>query len=132
MGEITEFIQLYLENGDTLEEKLDEMSLKLVENIQNQLYSGHGRISGNLRESIQSDFTANGLTGLVRAYIGGTAEEYGWAVNDGYPAHDIYAAPGSALYWPGAKYPVKKVHHPGFGGYEFMEAGLEETVALYR
>ena len=132
MGEITEFIQLYLENGDTLEEKLDEMSLKLVENIQNQLYSGHGRISGNLRESIQSDFTANGLTGLVRAYIGGTAEEYGWAVNDGYPAHDIYASPGSALYWPGADHPVKKVHHPGFGGYEFMEAGLEETVALYR
>ena len=52
MGEITEFIQLYLENGDTLEEKLDEMSLKLVENIQNQLYSEHGRINGNLRDSI--------------------------------------------------------------------------------
>ena len=144
MGEITEFVQLYIENADVLEEQLDEMSLKLVENIQNQLYGGHGRITGNLRDSIQSDFSVDGLNGVVRAYIGGTAEEYGWAVNDGYDAFDIYPkgiatyhagqklTSGSALWWPGADHPVRKVHHPGFGGYEFMEAGLEETVALYR
>ena len=130
MGEITEFVQLYIENADVLEEQLDEMSLKLVENIQNQLYGGHGRITGNLRDSIQSDFSVDGLNGVVRAYIGGTAEEYGWAVNDGYGPHDIYAKPGSALNTPFGLF--KKVHHPGFGGYQFMEAGLEETVALYR
>ena len=132
MGEITEIVELYIEDADLLEPKLDEMALKLTENIQNQLYYGHGRVNGNLRDSIQNDYQVDGLNGVVRAYIGDSAESYGWAVNDGYPAHDIYAAPGSALYWPGAKHPVKKVHHPGFEGYQFMEAGLEETVALYR
>lgn len=130
MGEITDFIVLYLEDANLLEERLDEMSLKLRETIQNQLYSGHGRITGNLRDSIETDFSVDGLNGVVRAYIGGTAEDYGWLVNDGFGPHDIYAKPGSALNTPYGLF--KKVHHPGFGGYQFMEQGLEETVDLYR
>ena len=130
MGEIVEFIQLYIEDANLLEEELDTMSLKLVENIQNKLYYGHGRITSNLRDSIQTDFTVDGLNGLVRGYIDGTAEEYGWLVNDGFDEHDIFAKPGSALKTPYG--PFKKVHHPGFDGYHFMEDGLEDTVALYR
>lgn len=132
MGEITDFIQLYLENSEILEDKLDEIARTLNENIQNQLFHGHGRITGNLRDSIQTDFSVEspGKIGIVRGHIYGTAEEYGWMVNDGYPAHDIYAKPGSALNTPYGLF--KKVHHPGFDGYHFMEEGLEETVALYR
>lgn len=129
MGEITEFIKLYIEDSNLIEDKLDEIALVLNENIQNQLYHGHGRITGNLRDSIQSDYSTQTGGGIVRAYIGDSAP-YGWAVNDGYDAFDIYAKPGSALNTPYGLF--KKVHHPGFGGLGFMESGLEETVALYR
>lgn len=129
MGEITDFVTLYLKDSDLLEEKLDKMSMLLVENIQNQLYKGHGRVNGNLKDSIQSDYTVNGLEGLVRARITEGAP-YGAYVNDGYAEHDIVAKPGSALNTPYGLF--KRVHHPGFDGLHFMESGLEETVALYR
>ena len=104
MGEITEIVELYIEDADLLEPKLDEMALKLTENIQNQLYYGHGRITGNLRDSVQNDYQVDGLNGTVRAYTGDSAP-YGIWVNEG---------------------------HHSWGGYHFMEAGLEETVALYK
>lgn len=132
MGEITDFITLYIEGSDILEDKLDQIALKLNENIQNQLYFGHGRISSNLRDSIQTDYAIEtpGVMGVVRGHITGTAEVYGWAVNDGYDEYDIYAKPKSALNTPYGLF--KKVHHPGFEGLGFMESGLDATCALYR
>ena len=110
MGEITDFIVLYLESSDLLEDKLDEIALKLNEKIQNQLYTGHGRITGNLRDSIQSDYDLeDGLTGIVRAYIGDFAP-YGAYVDDGHTLRNDE-------WWE---------------GYHFLEEGLDETVALYR
>ena len=113
MGEITEFIELYIEDANLLEDILDEISLKLVENIQNQLYGPtpqkHGRVTGNLRDNIQSDFTSEGLTGIVRGYIGDSAP-YGEFVNEGHSLRNDE-------WWE---------------GYHFLEAGLEETAALYR
>ena len=109
MGEITEFVVLYIQDENVLEKELDEMSLKLRENIQNQLYRGHGRDTGNLRDSIQSDFTSEGLSGEVRAFIGDFAP-YGVFVNAGHTLRN-------KEWWE---------------GYHFLEEGLEETVALYR
>ena len=130
MGEIEDIVTLYIEESDFCEDKLDEIALKLRENIQNQLYYGHGRVTGNLRDSIGNDYLLESpKLGWVRAYIGDTAESYGWAVNNGYDEHDIYAKPGSALNTPYGLF--KKVHHPGFKGLHFMEEGLEETIALY-
>ena len=111
MGEITDFVILYLQDENVLEEELDNMSLKLRENIQNHLYRGHGRDTGNLRDSIESDFALQSpKEGLVRARIIGTANEYGWYVNDGHRLRN----------------------NEWWEGYHFMEDGLEETVALYR
>ena len=110
MGEITDFINLYLKSSDLLEDKLDEISLTLNEKIQNQLYTGHGRDTGNLRDSIQSDYDLkDGLTGIVRAYIGDFAP-YGVYVNVGHTLRN----------------------NEWWEGYHFLEEGLEETVALYR
>ena len=106
MGEITEFLTLYLEDSGILEDKLDELSLKLGENIQNQLYYGHGRVTGNLRDSIGNEYevTTPGKEAIVKAFIGDSAP-YGIYVDEG---------------------------HHSWEGYHFMEAGLEETIALYR
>ena len=109
--EINGIIQLYLEDSEFLEEKLDEISLKLTENIQNQLYRGHGRITGNLRDNIKNSYEVRvkGLEGVVQAYIGDSAP-YGALVDEGHLLRN-------GAWWE---------------GYHFMEAGLEETLALYR
>ena len=111
MGEITEFIKLYIEDSNLLEKELDEMSLKLIENIQRHLYRGHGRKEGTLHDGISSDFALSSpTTATVRGFIDGPAGEYGWYVNDGHTLRNDE-------WWE---------------GYHFMEEGLEETVALYR
>ena len=104
MEDIGEVVRLYLEDSGLIEDTLDEMSVDLRENIQNQLYHGHGRITGNLRDSIGNDFTVDGLNGVVRAYIGDSAP-YGIYVDEG---------------------------HHSFEGYDFMQTGLDETLNNYR
>lgn len=111
MGEIVDFIKLYIEEEGVLEEKLDDIALAFVEKTQNQLYRGHGRRSGDLKDGISSDYTLSSPTeGVVRGFIKGPAGEYGWYVNDGHTLRN-------GKWWE---------------GYHFMEDGLEETVALYR
>ena len=103
MGEIKDFIELYVEESDMIPEILGDLSGKLQENIQDELYPGHGWITGNLHDSIQSNITSkNKLSAVIEAY---TMIEYAPYVNDG---------------------------HHSFGGYHFMEAGLSKTVAMYR
>ena len=92
-----------IKDSDMLEDKLSEMALVLVTNIQEQLYPGHGYITGNLYGSIQSDYVSDGINGVVRAYPQGI--EYAQWVDQG---------------------------HHSWGGYHFMEQGLEETVAMYK
>jgi hypothetical protein len=103
MGEIKDFINLYIEDSGMIDEMLDDITLNLTANIQDELYPGHGWITGNLHDNIQSNITSkNKLSAVIEAY---TMVEYAPYVNDG---------------------------HHSFGGYHFMEAGLEKTVAMYR
>ena len=102
-----EYLNLYVE--EALKEKTNEVALSLESNIKAQLYEGHGYITGNLSDSIKSDYTLDGLTGNVRGYIDGGTAPYGVYVDQGHELRD-----GS--WWD---------------GYEFMKTGVEETVALY-
>ena len=103
MGEIKDFINLYIEDSGMLEEKLDEIMMNFKANIQDQLYPGHGWVTGNLHDSIETDIASQSKnSAVIRAY---TEIEYAPFVNDG---------------------------HHSFKGYKFMEAGLDATVAMYR
>ena len=103
MGEIKDFINLYIEDSGMIDELLSEVTMNLQANIQDELYPTHGWITGNLHDSIQSNITSkNKLSAVIEAY---TMVEYAPYVNDG---------------------------HHSFGGYHFMEHGLEKTVAMYR
>ena len=102
MGEIKDFIQVYIEDSGMIEEKLSEIELKLTAKIQNQLYPGHGWITGNLHDSIQSNSKPNKGGGVVEAYT------------------EMYYAE-----W------VDTGHH-SFKGYHYMQKGLDATVAMYR
>ena len=73
---------------DKLEEKLDDIQVSLVENTQLDLYSGHGYVTGNLSDSIKSDYTLDGLTGNVRGYIDEGTAPYGVYVDQGHELRD--------------------------------------------
>ena len=124
MGEVKDFINLYIEDSDLIDDKLSEIEIDLKKNIQDELYPGHGVITHNLHDSIESDITSkSGLRATIEAY---TPVEYAVAVNDGSRAID--SSEGKLMKMPWGYRRSRKA----FKGYHFMEAGLEATVAMYR
>lgn len=108
MGEIRDFIQLYVQDSGMLEEVISELALKLVENIQEPISPGHGWITGDFHNSIQSDFKKTGkTTAIVEAY---SKIEYAPWVDDGHTLRN-------GEWWE---------------GYHFFDKGLDKTVAMYQ
>lgn len=70
--------------------------------------------TGTLAKTFQTK--VQGLTGNVYPTV-----KYADAVHDGYGPNVIKAAPGKALFWPGAAHPVKSVKHPGYEGDPFLD-----------
>lgn len=121
MGEIKDFINVYIEDSGMIEDKFSEIELNLTANIQDQLYPGHGFIRGDLHDSINSDIkSSNKNGGIIEAY---TAIYYAPWVNDGSPAVE-----GKLMKMPWGYRTKRKA----FKGYKFMEKGLDATVAMYR
>ncbi len=103
MGEIKDFVNLYIQDSGMIEEELNGLMLNLQANIQDQLYPGHGWVTGNLHDSIQSNIASKNTTrAIIEAY---TKVDYAEYVDTG---------------------------HHSFKGYHFMEAGLNKTVVMYR
>ena len=124
MGEVKDFINLYIEDSDLIDDKLSEIEMNLTMNIQDQLYPKHGYITGNLHDSIQSNITSkSGLNATIQAY---TMVEYAAAVNDGSRAID--SSEGKLMKMPWGYRRSRKA----FKGYHYMEKGLDKTVAMYR
>jgi hypothetical protein len=121
MGEIKDFINLYIEDSGMIDEVLDDVSLNLTANIQDQLYPGHGYFTGNLHDSIQSNIASKSkLNATIEAY---TMVEYAKWVNDGSPA-----VKGKLMKMPWGYRRSRKASK----GIKFMEKGLDATVAMYR
>ena len=72
--------------------------------------------SGTLRRSITSKVERGGDRGVI-----GTNVRYARAVHDGTRAFTMYPNGKKALYWPGARHPVKSVKRPARKGNPFME-----------
>ena len=124
MGEVADYINLYIEDSGMIEDKLDEITLNLTMNIQDELHPGHGYVTGNLHDSIQSNVTArSGLNATIEAY---TMVEYAAAVNDGSRA--ILSSEGKLMKMPWGYRRSRKATK----GLKFMEGGLAKTVAMYK
>lgn len=120
MSDIRDFINLYIQD-EMVDDALNDVSLKLVENIQDELYPGHGVDSHDLHDSIKSNIPfKNNLSAIIEAYTG---IEYAPYVNDGTDA-----VKGKLMKMPWGY----RMSRKAFKGYHFMEKGLEATVALYR
>ena len=84
MGEITEIVELYIEDGDLLEDKVREISHTLETNIQDVIGPGKvGYDTGHLHDSIVSDHEVDGLTGIVTGWYGADYGQYWYRWNEG-------------------------------------------------
>ena len=123
MGEIKDFIHLYISESGMIPQMLNDLSMDLEKNIKEELYPGHGYDRGDLHDSITAyvvSFDDHG--GKIEAKAG---SQIGYApyVNDGTPAVE-----GKLMKMPWGY----RMSRKAFLGYHFMEAGLEKTVAMYR
>lgn len=75
---------------------------------------------GTLRRSVTSRVEQGGNRGVI-----GTNLKYARAVNDGSRPHIIKPKRAKALFWQGARHPVKVVHHPGTRANDFMSRTRE-------
>ncbi|GAH65426.1 unnamed protein product [marine sediment metagenome] len=76
--------------------------------------------SGTLRRGIKSRIAP--FRGMIESTVA-----YGVYVHEGTSAHLIRAVNKRALYWKGARHPVKSVQHPGTKANPFMKRGAEKS-----
>ena len=75
MGEIVDFVKLYIEDSDILEDKAKEVSHDLEENIKMIISPGNvGYDTGHLHDSIVSNYAIDKDIAVVIAWYG---EDYG-------------------------------------------------------
>ena len=120
MGEITGIVKLYIEDSEILEDAAKVISTDLRENIQKQLYPGHGYDKGELHDDIYSDYTVQSKT--LAVVVGGFTVEHGKYVLYGSEAVD-----GKLMKMPwGYRTKRRKID-----AIDFLGDGLKETIAMY-
>lgn len=77
--------------------------------------------TGDLKKSIEHHVEDGNL---VVSATGSDEREYAVYVELGTHEHTIEAKPGSALYWPGARHPVRKVTIPDIPAQPFLRPAL--------
>jgi len=86
-------------------------------NIRKEAPVDHGRLAGSFDLSQESDIS----------YIIGTKVKYALIVHEGTPPHIIRPVRKKALFWRGARHPVKKVMHPGTQGNPYITRAINMT-----
>jgi len=95
---------------------LEYSSQELIRVLMRNSPVDHGLLKSWFLDSLSSD----------EAVIKSPAEYAQW-VNDGTQPYTITPTSKKALYWEGADYPVKVVHHPGIKARHFVEDSLEDV-----
>ena len=107
MGEIKDFVELYIEDSDILEDATHLISADLQKNMRSNLWKGHGYDTGQLYRDIYTQENINKTFSII---TGGYTVEHG-------------------------KYVISGVRGKGFaksGPIDFLGKGLEKTVELYK
>jgi len=121
--------QLFKQLGNDLEAGRSAAMTDVVETIEAhtvKIEAPHAKAS-NLVNGISSYILDRGNKGVVRASAKNKAGyDYAQAVFDGSKPHIIKPKNGRALFWPGAKHPVRSVKHPGFAGRHGFERAIEK------
>lgn len=118
MGEITDFVKLYIEDSDILKEKTNEIALNLQNNIKKRAPYDQGR----LRRSIRVDTRITPKVSVITGY---------W--DEGAAPHGIYVLAGSkAVEGKLMKMPWGyRTKRKAIPGNDFLGKGLSDTIAMY-
>lgn len=109
MGEITDTVNLYIKDSGLFEETVEEIQLYMEEQTKLTLNEGMNNYTpksnykrtGHTADSIRTEYSVTGLTGIVRAYL--SQDDYTKYVDE----NSIW------------------------GGYHFFKGGLEATIKGY-
>lgn len=86
--------------------------------------------TGNLRRSLHTEVLSS-APGYAAVAVG-TNLRYARFVEFGTRAHTIYPRNGKALFWPGARHPVRSVRHPGTPARPYLIPALLENIGRIR
>lgn len=130
MGELTDFISLYIEDSNLIGEKTNEIAMNLENNIKREAPYDQGR----LKRSIRVDTRIQKTYGLITGYWDEGLAPHGIYVLTGTRPHIIKPKTKKALAWDGmpTDYPLSMVKHPGTKANDFLGRGLEKTLEAYR
>ena len=102
-----EIPKLYEKNEAFVRQTVKNSAFNIQKNAISNLTKNKSVDTGHLRRGISTDIRGLGAT------IHTSNIKYAPMVEYGTKAHIIRAKNKKALYWKGAKHPVKKVNHPG-------------------
>ena len=109
-----EIPKLYEKNEALVRQTVKNSAFNIQKNAKSNLTKNKSVDTGHLRRGISTDIRGLGAT------IHTSNIKYAPGVEYGTKAHIIKAKNKKALYWKGAKHPVKKVNHPGSKAKPFL------------
>ena len=115
-----EIPKLYEKNEALVRQTVKNSALNIQKNAKSNLTKNKSVDTGHLRRGISTDIRGLGAT-LHTSNI-----KYAPGVEYGTKAHIIRAKNKKALYWKGAKHPVKKVNHPGSRAKPYLIPAFEK------
>ena len=125
MGEITSFVELYVE-----EEILPLKTCEIARNLQNNIKKEAPYKEGRLKRSIRVDTRITKKFSIITGYYDEGIAPHGDYVLFGTKPHEIRPKSKKALSTPYGLF--KKVNHPGTKPNDFLGRGLLQTIANYR
>ena len=107
-------------NQDKIQQAVNKSGLSIERQAKSNLTANGSVKTGHLRRSTQAKF------GKLEATIHTSNVKYAPWVEKGTGAHTIRPKRKKALYWKGAKHPVRSVNHPGSKAKPFLIPAFEQ------
>ena len=114
-----ELTELSEKSRDNVQKAIKKSAFNIEANAKKNLASNKSFVTGQWRRSIATKM------GDLEATIHTSNVKYAVIVEKGSKAHIIRPKNKKALYWKGAKRPVKLVNHPGSKAKPYLEPALE-------
>ena len=115
-----EIPKLYEKNEALVRQTVKNSAFNIQKNAKSNLTKNKSVDTGHLRRGISTDIKGLGAT------IHTSNIKYAPGVEYGTKAHIIKPKNKKALYWKGAKHPVKKVNHPGSKAKPYLIPAFEK------
>ena len=123
-NEIDKFVlelgQISDEVREDVQKVLNKTGFKIEANAKANLTNNRSVKTGHLRRGIATDI------GNMEVTVHTSNIKYARGVEEGTRSHTIRAKNKKALYWKGAKHPVKSVRHPGSRAKPFLIPAFEK------